>query len=68
MLAHLVGSFVYCVQPEVDRVTPFAEELVERLMPPANVVRIASREVDRMMERQRQEIGLRTQIHLPWDE
>jgi hypothetical protein len=67
MLGRLIGSCVFAVQPEIERLGPFASALVERLDPDPAVLLEASAEVARMLGAQRCNKALDTRVSLPWD-
>jgi tRNA A-37 threonylcarbamoyl transferase component Bud32 len=68
MLGRLIGTFIFAVQPDLERVGPFARALVERLDPEPAVLLEASAQVARMLEGQRCNRSLDTRVTLPWDE
>ena len=67
MLGRLLGSFVFAVQPELDRVPGFASKLALRLGAPPPVLRRASAQVERMLSTQQARKSLETRVQLPWD-
>jgi hypothetical protein len=68
MLGRLLGSFVFAVQPELERVEGFANALVGRLDPNSEALRYASVQVASMLEAQRERKSLDTRLKLPWDQ
>lgn len=66
MLGTLIGSHAFAVQPETARTTAFAARLTAALRPSASALQVASARVRAMVERQKVEIGLNTQVKLPW--
>lgn len=67
MLARLIGSYAFSIQPEVERAYNFAQKLRTRLNPPMKVLKQVSREVGAMMDKQRLTVGIDTRVPLPWD-
>lgn len=65
MLAKLVSSYTFLVQPRLDLANRFAERLVVELGPPARVVRRARRVLVGDLERQRQRVGLGADVQFP---
>jgi hypothetical protein len=66
MLGRLIATFAFAVQPDVDQVTAFAQDLAEGLEAPPRVLRQAKKQVDRMMDAQRRAQGRNTRVLLPW--
>lgn len=67
MLGRLIGLHAFAVQPDVDRNRRFTERLCERLSPPPGALRRAGVYVRELMRKQRDEIGLDTQLVFPWE-
>ena len=67
MLGALLGSYVFAVQPDQDRMMRFAEKLVEELQPPKAALQVAGARIKDMLERQRKEIGMDTVFIPPWE-
>jgi hypothetical protein len=67
MLANLIGSFVFAVQPVVETAERFARVIERRLRPSPAALQVASAGVKAMMERQTRNHGPDTQIILPWE-
>lgn len=67
MLGRLIGLHAFAVQPDVGRTTRFAERLRGRLEPPQAVLERAAGHARAMMAKQREKIGIDTQLALPWD-
>ncbi len=68
MLGRLMGSFVFAVQPELERVGPFANALASRLDPDPAALREASAQVARMLDSQLRRKARDSRVTLPWDE
>lgn len=66
MLGTLLGSFVFAVQPDQERVRAFADQLRKALAPPRRVLRVAEARVREMLARQEGEIGLRMRVENIW--
>ena len=66
MFGTLLGSYVFAVQPDEERMHRFAARLMDELDPPAAVLRIAERRIQEMIERQKKESGLSTRFVPPW--
>jgi hypothetical protein len=66
MLGTLVGSYVFAVQPDQERVKAFARRLRQRLDPPLAVLRLAEGRVEGMLRQQEAEIGLPIRIDDLW--
>jgi hypothetical protein len=65
MLGRMIAMHAFAVQPDVDRMTRFAERLRTRLKPPTSVFRQAGIHARGMMQRQLQETGIDTRLVLP---
>ncbi|NCA89535.1 MAG: hypothetical protein EOM92_11670 [Gammaproteobacteria bacterium] len=68
MVGTLIGSFVFAVQPDINRVKDFARTLRLSLDPPKPVLRVAEERVDEMLSRQQAEIGLAIQVTDLWSD
>ncbi len=66
MLGTLIGSYVFAVQPDQDRVKAFARAIRLRLDPPKSVLNRAAVRVDEMLSRQQAEIGLAIRVTDLW--
>jgi len=66
MLGTLVGSHAFAVQPDTARTTDFARRLATAVRPPARALPVARARVHAMLARQERELGLKTQVELPW--
>ncbi len=66
MIGRLVGSFAFAVQPDVARANSFARRLVGSIRPTRNILRRARSQAERMMEKQRLEVGIDTRLDLSW--
>ena len=66
MIGRLVGSFAFAVQPDVARANSFARRLVRSVRPARNILRRARSQAERMLEKQRLEIGIDTRLDLSW--
>jgi hypothetical protein len=66
MLGTLMGSMVFAVQPDTKRAEAFAEKLIQVMPFPLSIKcrRVAADIVTHMLERQNQEIGLKTELNL----
>ena len=67
MLGRLIGLHAFSVQPDIERNRRFSERLCNRLEPPPAALKKAGRYVRELMEQQRKEIGINTQVAFPWD-
>jgi len=67
MLGRLIGLHAFAVQPDVGRTKRFAERLCERLKPPPGVLKRAGSYARELMQKQLQNVGIDTQLVLPWD-
>lgn len=65
MLGVLIGSHAFAVQPRVDRTAAFARRLADTLHPAPSAWDRANRKVQAMLDRQRQQSGIDTQLTLP---
>lgn len=66
MLGTLVGSYVFAVQPHIERAICLAGLLAETLAPSRQVLTHARSEVKRLLEVQRCRTGIDSRIRLPW--
>ena len=66
MLGGLVGTYVFAVQPCIERAASFADLLAEGLSPPPGVLDCARLEVDRLLEGQYRATGIDSRIQLSW--
>jgi len=66
MLGRLVGSYAFAMQPKVDLVMEFAQELAERIQPPRRVIVKAEDFVALMLRGQRRRKGRDTRIPSLW--
>ena len=65
MLGRLIGTYTFAVQPGVERVFDFADQLYRNVSPPASVRRRAQQYVGQMMAGQRQSRGVDFEPELP---
>ena len=68
MLGTLIGSYVFAVQPDLNRIRAFTRALRLRIDPPLPVMRVAEARVDEMLRRQQAEIGLAIQVPQLWSD
>lgn len=66
MLGGLVGTYVFAVQPCIERAASFADLLAEALSPPPGVLDCARLEVDRLLGVQYRATGIESKIRLSW--
>lgn len=66
MIASLVASYVYAVQPRVEFAESFANRLCGILQPPAAVLRDSYSRIQSALERQYRTTGIDSRIILPW--
>jgi hypothetical protein len=66
MLGTLLGSYVFAVQPDRQRVIDFAGKLSLALNPPRRVLLVAEARMREMLLRQEREIGLKMEVDNPW--
>jgi len=66
MLGRLVGTYIFAVQPDTSRVKGFASRLVEKVKPTGRVLDRTKTYLIQLMDKQEKEIGLRTELSLPW--
>lgn len=66
MIAKLVASFVFTVQPELARADAFVSKLLHRLKPPRRARLIAKAEIAKALDRQRLSKGIDSQIEMNW--
>lgn len=66
MLGGLVGTYVFAVQPCIERAASFANLLAEELSPPPGVLDCARLEVDRLLGVQYRATGIDSRIELSW--
>lgn len=67
MLGRMIGMHAFAVQPDVGRMTRFAERLCERLKPSPRILKRAGIHAREMMQKQLQKTGIDTRLILPWD-
>ncbi len=67
MIGQLVGSYVFAVQPDTQRVRIFANKLRERLQLPALVLSIARKQVDVFLSTQKNANGIDINIDNLWE-
>lgn len=66
MIARLVTSFVYSVQPDVPRARRFADNLADYLKPEPRVLRTAKLLIDTALDRQRIATGINSSFQNAW--
>lgn len=66
MIARLVSSFVFTVQPDGERASRFGIRIAEELRPSRRVLRSAKREIDEMLELQRERKGIDSRLIVDW--
>lgn len=66
MLAALLGSYGFAVQPDVERVVAFAARLRAVLRPSPKVLRVAADQVARDVARQERDFGLKLSLPDLW--
>lgn len=66
MIAKLVGTLTYAVQPDLGRVGDFASRLSQRVSPPISVLQRARAIINEMMEGQIHQSGVESRVELPW--
>ena len=66
MLGHLLATYTFAIQPDVQRTVAFAERVKDRLDPPRWVLRRAKEYVVKSMAIQREKTGIDTRVELPW--
>jgi hypothetical protein len=66
MIARLVTSYVYAVQPELGRATIFGLRMAQHLNPPGSVLRRAKAIIDGNLERQRATVGVDSRLSIHW--
>ena len=66
MIARLVGSFVFTVQPDLERAAQFSMRLAEELSPPLRVLQSAQSMIDAELERQRTSKGIDFRLTVDW--
>ena len=66
MLARLIGTYTFAVQPDTDRVRDFSARLVDALSPGQRVLRKTAGVLESMLEAQRHVRGVDTRLLLPW--
>ncbi len=65
MLGFLISSYLFAVQPNVERATDFGKKLILRTKPPTRVLRATQRYIDNTMEWQKRRRGVNTRFTLP---
>lgn len=66
MLAALMGSYAFAVQPRVDRILSFASRLQDAVRPSTTALRVASEKVAIDVARQEREVGIRLSLPPLW--
>lgn len=66
MLGTLLGSYAFALQPEVAPLRDFAVRLAAAVDAPPAALAVAKRRVAEMLERQRRESGIDTEVDLSW--
>lgn len=66
MLGTLTGSHAFALQPDTRPLRSFAERLAAAVQAPPAALAVARRRVAAMLERQRREAGIVTEVELPW--
>ena len=66
MIASLVASYVYAVQPRVELAESFANRLTGLLCPAEAVLRDSYCRIQSALERQYRKAGIDSRINLPW--
>lgn len=66
MLARLIGTYTFAVQPHIDRATGLAARLHEETDLSRRVWDLVATDLDRMFARQARESGVETSLKLPW--
>jgi hypothetical protein len=64
MLGTFLGSMVFAVQPDTARAAEVARRLFRELRPSGRVRKVAQQTLNGMMERQREEIGMKSELTL----
>ncbi len=66
MLGRLIATHAFVVQPDVERTTRFAGRLVGAVTPLRSALPRITREIGRLLEKQRRDEGIDTRVCLPW--
>lgn len=66
MIARLVGSYVFTVQPDLKRASLFSTRIADELAPPRRILRLAKTMIDTTLERQRQCKGIDSRLLINW--
>lgn len=66
MLGTLLGSYAFALQPDTGPVGAFAERLASAVQAPPASRTVAAKQVAGMLERQRRESNIATEVKLPW--
>lgn len=66
MIALLIGTVTFAVQPDLRRACDFAGRLAQKVSPPKSVLQRTRAIIEKMMERQKRQCGVDSQVELPW--
>ncbi len=65
-LGVLIGSYAFCLNPHVDRVSAFAGSVVSRTSPGDSALRVARTQIEWMLDDQRTRYGVDMKVDLPF--
>ena len=65
MIGQLLATYVFAVQPDMDRAARFAEKLFAEIRPAPGIVKLAQAHVDKQMKRQKDGRGIDMALVLP---
>jgi tRNA A-37 threonylcarbamoyl transferase component Bud32 len=65
MIGQLLATYVFAVQPDVDRAGRFAEKLFAEIKPAPSIIKLAQAHVDKQMKRQKDGRGIDMALKLP---
>lgn len=65
MIGQLLATYVFAVQPDMDRAARFAEKLFAEIRPAPRIVRLAQAHVDKQLKRQKDGKGIDMALALP---
>ena len=66
MIARLLTSYIYTVQPFLDRATAFSLRVAEKMDAPRSVLRSAKAIIDQKLEHQRITVGVDSKLPVDW--
>ncbi len=65
MIGQLLATYVFAVQPDMDRAAHFAEKLFTEIKPAPGIVKLAQAHVDKQLKRQKDGNGIDMALSLP---